>query len=397
MIPVGCMNLLKRLASSTFVITILLLIAFDLFVSQVKPLMLVNETGLTGMNQNFLVSKLPEIMNSHDDRDVLLMGSSLVLVPAVRCDDELRNRKTRYDMWYYRNVIDTYSDADYFSDRLTTLTGKPVTVCNAAVAASVVSDDYLIAKKYLLSGKRPKLAIVCVAPREFLDALRADVTQTATHSVLSDFSTFYDDLRRGKSFSVVANSAFGLASTFYRTRNDYLTFVTAVAARTTGHPVNLFEAARAATTTAVTPVDSSNQPPEHGKSHPVYKQPLNKLGDIPSYKQMYLPINEKQFETQQSYFVKLLALFKENHVPTVVVDFPVTSENYALLPPDILKRYKEFLATTCSAAGVPVLKPADKVSFVTATDFEDSAHMNASGGNKLFNALSESIQCQRPF
>jgi hypothetical protein len=399
------MHVLKRLASSTFVITIILLVAFDLFVTHVKPLMLLNDTGLTSMNQNFLVSKLPEIMNSNANKDVLLLGSSLVLVPAVRCDDQLAKRRTRFDLWYYRNVIDTYCDADYLSAKLTERLGKPVSICNAAVAASVMSDDYLVTKKYLDTGKRPKVAVICVAPREFLDALRTDVTQTATHSVLSDFSTFYDDLHHGKDFQAIANSAVGMVWTFFRTRSDYLTFVSSAGGRITGHPISLFDAAQAKTreaAAAAEPKPAAQRPKVTMNNlgplnvmKPVYEQPPNTLGDIEGYKKMYLPINSKQFATQQGYFKKLLTLLKKNNVPVVVVDFPVTAENYALLPQSVVSDYQNFLTTTCSSFGVPLVKPADQAKFETKADFEDCAHMNASGGSKFFDALAQSIASDR--
>jgi len=378
-----------RVFGSTFALILVLILAFDLFVSAAKPLRWFNNTGLTSINQNFLVSKLPEILNSTENKDVLLLGSSIVLVPAVRCDDKLNGIKTRYDRWYYRNYIDEYKKADYLQDLLSKRLGTSVTVCNAAVAASVVSDDYLIARKYLASGKRPKMAILCVAPREFLDNQRSLIDKTATYSILADFSSLPDLIAQKADFVRVFDSALGMAWTLYRTRTDYKDFLCAWTATTTGNALTLHNANLA--TRGADPTKGKKDVGVFTETKEVYLQPPNDLADMGGYEGMYLPVNQTQFTNQKQYFTKLLALLQTERIPVVVVDVPVSDRNYALLPKDTLKTYYSFLADTTKDYGAALICAGADQKFDTVNDFEDSAHMNGRGGEKLFGAIANGI------
>lgn len=378
-----------RVFGSTFALILIWIFAFDLFVSAVKPLRWFNNTGLTSINQNFLVSKLPEILNSGDNKDVLLLGSSIVLVPAVRCDDKFNGIKTRYDRWYYRNYIDEYKKADYLQELLSRRVANKVTVCNAAVAASVISDDYLIARKYLATGKHPKIAVLCVAPREFLDNQRSQIDKTATYSILADFSSLPDLIAQKADFVRVFDSALGIAWTLYRTRADYKDFLCAWTATTTGNPLNLHNANLA--TPGADPTKGKKDTGVLAETKVVYQQPPNDLFDVGGYGAMYLPINQAQFTNQKQYFSKLLALLRTEKIPVVVVDVPVSDRNYALLPKDTLADYYSYLADATKQNGAALILAGDNEKFETVNDFEDSAHMNGNGGEKLFTAIADGI------
>jgi hypothetical protein len=110
----------------------------------------------------------------------------------------------------------------------------------------------------------------------------------------------------------------------------------------------------------------------------------NTLADLGAYREMYLPVNEELFKKQQASFQKLLQLLRENKIPTVVVDMPLTDANLALLPRKTLSEYKSCLQNTCTINGARVWSPQLNLAL---SDFSDSAHMNASGGKKFFAAL----------
>jgi len=100
---------------------------------------------------------------------------------------------------------------------------------------------------------------------------------------------------------------------------------------------------------------------------------------------MYLPVNAPLFATQQFYFQKLLALLKDNNVPVIVIDMPLTKENLALLPADTLAKYRDAVQSSCKKFSDHLLRPDFPMS---RADFEDSAHMNAGGGKKLFKCIA---------
>lgn len=370
---------LRRVAQSTFLLLALGLLACDCLVAIGRPLSWLQFTGLTGIHQNAVVSKLPEILAAPANKDILLLGSSLVQVSTVRCDDKLNGVPSRWDGWYYRYYINPYPKADYLEKLLSTRFQTPVSVCNAAVSASVVSDQFLIASDYLASGKQPKLAIVCVAPREFLDNNRAKYKQTPTAKILTN--SLADLVDAGANVSQIGQHLLSRVWNVYRGRTDFRDFLLAVASVQTQRPMNKNEQ----------PIVTSASRHFSQKHYPLYFQPENMVYDLPGYKRMYLPINRQQWSVQTEKFRSLLALLRDHGVATVVVDVPVTGENYALLPKNVLTEYRYFVEQEATRFGAKLVRPGDHIAFNTKTDFEDSAHMNASGGGKLYKAIVDGI------
>ena len=394
---------LKRLATtiagSTTILMIGMFIAAEAIIKEVKPLRLFNHTGLTTINQNFLVAKLPPCMSAHENPQVLLLGSSLVLVPSVRCDDDFYKRKTRYDRWYYRNVIDEYTKADFFQNELARQSGKQRNVLDLAVAASIMSDQYLILKKYLDSGKSPEMIVLGIAPRDFLDNLRQDPEKTPTYSILADLTCIKDLFEQKRSKESITNFALGYFSDVYKNRGDYKTFLTGYTARVTGHPVDLYNATKemektAAATASVPTADLIAEPKNDSgvldNSKPIYEARKNNLFDLKEYRRIYLPVNNQVFKTQMSYLDKFLALAQSHEIPVVLVEMPVTKENLALLPEDIKARFEKKVAMLATKYDAKIVKPLDKHSFTTE-DFEDSVHLNGKGGTRVFSYVAEEI------
>lgn len=402
-----------RLASSTFVLIAAGLLIFEGFVRIAQPLSVFDRAGLTTHNNRF-VTKLPPILQSADNKNVLLVGASGVLFPNVRCDDKFHGIDVRCDKKFYGKHILSYSRADYLEHLLSQQVGNTVTVCNAAVAGSVVSDDYLVAKKYLASNKTPQMVIVFTAPRDFYDNTHTRLDQTFTYAMLADFTSIPELLLNANGdFVQVLSQSIGMMSSFYHQRADFKTLISQNASRITGHPETLFAANAAA---GITPAAAPTTPATAttaetgGATKVVENQELteeeiaarvktktlppgkpNTLDDIAGYRDIYLPVNHAQFEKQSSYMEKLLTMLREKGMQVVLVDIPVTKENLALLPSEAQAVYQQRLLQLSTRYGATLVQPSVKRAFNTLSDFEDSAHMNESGGEKLFGSISDAI------
>jgi hypothetical protein len=392
---------LKRAFQSTFLLTILIIASLDLAITEIKPLRYFNTTGFTPLDQNPLVAKLPEFMHSKENPDVLLLGSSLTLIPAVRCDDEMAGIKTRYDVGYKRNYINGYIRAEYLKQRIKSQLGKNLNIRNLGVIASMFSDHCLILEKTLASGKKPQIVICCIAPRDFLDNYRSQVEKTPVYQVLADMSLIKDLIKRGASFSELANYATGVVWHYYQVRTDYRTFSNALSAQALNHPKSLFDGStancNASTQTPKAPEAANNQEVEievgilSTNNKPDYQAPPNTLGDLSLYKQVYNPVNAKLFETQMKYLNKMLKLCKEHQIKLYLVNMPLTAENKRLLPQSVWNRYHQLVETSAAQSGAIYLN-ADKVAQYTLKDFEDSCHLNANGGKKFYSTLVEALR-----
>lgn len=383
-----------RLISSTCIITVLLFALLNLAVEKFDPLEHLYWTGLTGTRQHIFVSKLPRLLSSPDP-DVLLLGSSVSLYPAVRADDALAGKKARWDFWYERSVILPYDKAVYLQHQLSDAFGHPVSVSNASVAGSLISDQDLILKKYLYAGKKAKLVILCLSPRDFMDRLRTDLESTPTHNVLKDLKSIPEILSEGGDWRSVAFASLGNLSNYFSHRQEYSHFLTHLAARQLNRPVNLFEATS----------EKKDKPPvvadkKDGKrdnffnpvNKPVYKASPNTLYHLDEYKAMYLPINREQLASQTKSFNSFLRRAQESDIPVLIVRTPLPVENTGLLPPAILQKYEDILNEGCRKHGAALLEPDAKQPYDTAKDFEDASHMNTSGGIKFYKSIAEFIQ-----
>jgi len=388
-----------RLFTSTFLITVILFFAANYAIEKIDPLERLFYTGLTGARQHIFVSKLPKLLASPESPDVLVMGTSVSLYPAVRADDELAGKKARWDFWYERNVILPYDKAQFLESKLTQLTGHKVSVANASVAGALVSDQYLILKKFLSSGKKPKSVVLCLSPRDFLDNARTDLESTPTHNVLNDWSSLPELINKGASWQSVTTAALGNLSSYYEHRQEYSHFLTQLAAKTFDRPVNLFEATKKIEARRPDSLDLPVEPAKgkrdtffNPSNNAVYERPVNKLYHLDEYKAMYLPMNVEQYRTQKGYFTKFLKLAKDYQVPVIIVNTPLPVENLNLLPIKFQEKYRAMLSEKCSQNGATYLDPNSNNSYSTAEDFEDASHMATAGGVKFYTSIFETLK-----
>lgn len=113
-------------------------------------------------NERF-VTKVPRIYLNPPRTDVLIIGSSLVQVPSVRCDDEMLLGRTRYDTAYYDYVFQ-YEKNLYLQSLLRAGLGSDIQLLNGAVAATTLADHYLLLKTFLERGGSCKVALLCISP-----------------------------------------------------------------------------------------------------------------------------------------------------------------------------------------------------------------------------------------
>lgn len=394
------LSLAKQFFNSTTILTIVCLLAFDWFLVSFRPLRYLNATGFTPLDQNPVFAKIPEFMKSRENPDVLVLGSSLVLVPAVRCDDAFEGRKTRYDAWYGRNHLAEYTKSSYFQNLLEHATGNHYKLTNLGVIASVMSDHSLIFEKTLASGKEPKLVICALAPRDFMDNYRSQIDKTPVYQVLADVTSLGDLIDRGMPIAQVRDFLIGNLWYFYKVKVDYRTVATLATAKLSGHPVTLFNATqnKKVPTTAKSagglcaPEEEAQQ--EVGvletKIKPDYTPKPNTLSDLEQYQHVYNPPNRTLFKQQTGYLEKMLKLANRNKINLVLVNMPLSDENKALITPGFYDQYLNTVASTANKYDIPFYNLDVRQNY-TLSDFEDSCHMNYSGGQKFYNALVQAI------
>lgn len=380
--PNGSVNLLL---CSVTLLTIFFLALTELAVQLARPLSHLNGTGLTSLNQYFVVSKLPEFLHSNRRADVLITGSSLFLYPSVRCDDKLAGRPERHDADYLRDYVDTYADCRYLERKLSDNQSKSVSVVNLATAASLFSDQYLVLKKSIATGKAPQVAICDISPRTFLDNHQPELDKTPVYLILADFSSLGELLEARASFASILHYAVGSVWSFYRDRADYKEVMVNLFCRLSGHPKTLFSAVNASPDPKVENAEEKEK--NAGPAKNFHQK------DLGYYQKAYLPINKDLFAKEMGFLRNYLELARASHIKVLAVRMPLTEENQALLPESWKADFYKQVETMSNQYGAVVCNPCDYPSTkFSPSDFEDSAHLNDRGGAKLFDCLAETIR-----
>jgi hypothetical protein len=386
------MTKIKRVACSTFVLLLLILVGVDAFVRYAKPLRYLNATSLTSINQNPIVAKLRDYLDSQRNADVIVVGTSLTLVPAVRLDDAFHGQRTRYDDWYGRNHLLEYDKADYLAHLLSEAIGHPTDVANLGIVGSLMSDHYLIVEKALAAGKHPKAIVLMLAPRDFMDNTRSEVDKTPVYNILADFTAFNDFMAKNPPPDRIFDFVVGNFWNCYKVKGDVKTILTTFACRHLDRQASLFLSNKFQGK-KYDPNDEYKAGRIVGvldKVTPVYTRGPNVLSDIGEYKNVYLPINNKMIAEQEPYLERLLKLAHEKQIPVLVVNSPLMKENLALLPANVLSDYQQRLRRLSSQYEAVLFEPMESQSYVL-TDFEDSCHMNAQGGKKFYTQLIQKM------
>ena len=118
-----------------------------------------------------------------------------------------------------------------------------------------------------------------------------------------------------------------------------------------------------------------------------------KLPDLEIYKKRYNPPNLKQIEEQLAAMGRLLDILKANSVKTTVVLMPLTKENFALIEDQAKFQVFSGMARECERRNIQYVV-APNLDAYDRTDFLDSVHLNALGGDKFFRRLASVLSAQ---
>lgn len=319
-----------------------------------------------------LVTKLAEFLPSKEQADIVVLGSSLVLTPAVRCDDRMLGKAPCYDRWYYDRYIPEYTKSDYLHKRLLEKTGLDLKIKNLGVASSIMSDQFGIMQLMLAEGKQPKLIIVGLAPRDFLDNSQQKHLNTPTRMFIREYVE-QSILPKNLTATELQDSAEKMRRRFDKVIAALRKTSTNIACKLSGHEPRA----------------------EYGSVNTYLGDRPNRLKDLDTYKKLYNPPNFAMLQTQAKYLEDMLMTAKENKIAVLIVNMPLTRENTAALDPHALAAYTATLEKLTCQYGAGFLNIGSQNAAYSLNDFEDCCHLNSKGGEKFYAALIETISGDR--
>lgn len=362
---------------------LLLLVCIEGAVRVLKPL----EFQVSGKDRanGCLQHKLLTLMSSAADPKVILTGSSLFLYPALRCDQLRSNIRARYDAKFIAREVGNYSKASCLEAALNETAKSQLTVANLATGGELMSDQYLVLQHWVSNGKKPEYAICDLSPREFQDNWQKSIQSTTICKVLSDefsvFDLFFANLAGGDLLSLL-----NFQSAIYRDRALYKeACLKKYDAMLPSHSKPEGKDLRGA--------EKSSSEEELEK--PIYDASYKGPYDLKAYyEKTYLPLDKVMYKKELYFLTAYLKLARKSNTKVLLVLMPLPKENLEMLPMQFREQFEADVKRIARQNKVTLLQPASQEVYASS-DFEDFAHLNAQGGQKLFAAIANSFARER--
>jgi hypothetical protein len=270
--------------------------------------------------------------------------------------------------------------------------GVRLSALNLATAGSVASDQYVIAKA-LFEHAPPKLVVLGVSPRFFLDGTLPSVSSTETFKFFAPYVdlapvsqyTFTNSLEQmdwwlqqhvplirlhDAAHSVASQlfSSFGSKEELNNSQRE---------------PQDAKDLLRAISTS------SGDFEPGKDVVPPVIVN--NYFADnTKEYARRYKDMSMEQFETQQGFLVAFIKYLHSIGSDVVIVGMPLYETNRAMLSPVFWSSFRKRIGDTCRSNGAYWYDMSDEKCF-TKPMFLDAVHLNYSGGTCFCDVLATYI------
>jgi hypothetical protein len=401
---------LKRLSSSSFLHILILLVCADVVLSVYLPKtnLLWYQRSINGSNEPFC-RKIFEYICSNKDPQIVMMGSSLLAVPSISCDQAYVRAGQPYHSVPDMFAFSHYKRSEYFKMLLSDKLGKKVDVVNLGMAGTVASDQLLILQKALAFNKKPSVIICTVAPAEFIwnDGCGLDKTRISlafkSYTWPADNGSLAltaDHLRRELAwhFELLENELASCKTPMgeycnkwmHRSDNksDNKDQIAAHLAAPASVPAPLSSASHLGAPASL-PAPSKDESVAVASKMDAYGR-TNRLEDLAGFRANYAKVDTALFNKQLDHFSQLLDLCNQRDIPIVIVNMPLTRYNKELIDKPVYNKYFSAVTEITHNHRIPFID-MDQSTLFTLSDFYDSTHLNEVGGKKLFVALAERI------
>jgi hypothetical protein len=317
--------------------------------------------------------------------DVVLLGSSLVMIPTPMLDADYINKP--FDCVHHDHSL-------YMQDRLCDLLGaKNLSCVNLGLPGGMISDDYMAARYLFNSGKKPKVVVLGITLRDFIES---HVQYPATSHPFRYFQQFMD-----------IDDIVEIAMPQLWQRADYLwgrNFVLwgkrlqmqALADQFGKQSIAPLQS----TQTAVNPVTDAERNKtlaaklkaiaEEGEFMMVPHKLVMFEDNTNEYRSRFRGDKRELFKAESAFLSKLLKLLRDQNIEVLVTNMPLLPANLSVMPPGMYDRYLSLAKQLSAENDCKFLDLNDPTRFVVS-DFRDTAHMNASGGKKFIDAVDITI------
>ncbi len=335
-----------------------------------------------------------DFQNATEAPDVVLFGSSLMMIPTACCDADFL--KVTIDP-----VVHPYSK--YLQAKIAEKCGKQLQCFNFALPGGMISDHYMVVSSLFSQERKPKLVVFGLSLRDFIDS---GVECAAATPAYHYFSRYKSDKEIESMLPLSMPSLFNRGEYLVdkyiylygkRLQMQVLTreaLETKTALLLAGIPSKVLS--DDTSTAASANPDAALAGGEVLKGM-VALQPgafYPWQDNSREYKKRFKSKNDALFKIQQEYMTKTLSQLQAQGVEVLLVNMPLTEANMKLMPPGSYEKYLNVLSLDAQKYGCSLLDLNDQKTYqktFSATNFKDPVHMNGSGGKVLIDQIAAKL------
>jgi|GEM_PF-1421969 hypothetical protein len=257
-------------------------------------------------------------------------------------------------------------------------------------------SDYFVIARALLEKNVPRLAVITLSPRDFMDNGMPYIGSSYSFQFFAPYVE-QGDLRE-IAYPTQSNR-WMLLSRLVGARCEPAVSLLANLCEPVLSPVSQAKAQALNAVRSVLPPRRKPGPeprmaclrPGDIVFHP--DDPQKYSGKEISYKKELCTFDSKDFVHQMRFFDQLLHDLQERGVKTVVVEMPLTQENHGRLSAEYWKQFHSTVSSHCMQYQAKCIDLSDAKNF-NHDDFLDEIHMSLAGGDKLAKTIGTELKQQ---
>ncbi len=291
--------------------------------------------------------------------EVVLLGSSLFRTPLFVCN--LQHG--------HSSLYEDYCWDDTLQDLLTP--NQKHSVLNFAIDGLMVSDAFLVQRKFLTSGNSPKWIVYGIAPRDFLDNFVSKETRTPIFDRLFGVN---DILFSNTLFKISPpeklDLVLGKLCWLYGVRGNVQQYLT----KTVQKVIQ----------------GEAFQRQNKNFTDPSLIKKESSSKNLRSYRKRYRLFSKDKFEKQALFLQELCRNSIRNGTKVLLVNMPLTNKITNLIPQDAYSAYDKSLSEAARLPGVTMLD-LHKTKQFSSYLFGDLVHLNGEGGYLLDLLIAQKL------
>lgn len=321
---------------------------------------------------------------------IVLLGSSLLMNSVWMQEAEYTqkdvdiaaNHRTTYMESVLRSWLKDYSGPCF----------------NFGLPGAMVSDDYMISRTQFVGARSPRVAVLCLGPRDLMDTSFSCAGATTPFKYLERYTDTKELL------DLAYTSAWPKISYLLR---ESVYFV----GKKWHSQVFVSESTKSAlkpTLEKITVKSPLNVKTDWDKQFAFYRSEVEKgvfvakpnvqtvgfYDNGKDWKKRYKNSNDPMFKNQLTWLNMTIDLLRSRGIEPVLVNMPMSQLGLSVVPPGIYERHVATLERLADEKHLLYVDTMKEGRF-EAADFTDYGHMDASGGKKIVDIVARGMAADK--